>query len=87
MIVLTFLLALPVAVSTLGAALRFRDDAEPATVVSALAIRLFLLAVLVWLGGPLPVAAALVTAVVAQFASFYGIRLYAGAGREPPDER
>jgi hypothetical protein len=52
-----------------------------------LAIRLFLLAVLVWLGGPLPVAAALVTAVVAQFASFYGIRLYAGAGREPPDER
>jgi len=75
--VLAFLIALPLAVSSIGALLRLRDDADPAEVFLAVTWRTLLLLALVWATDhPLAVLAAFVTVLVLQLVAFYGTRAF-----------
>ena len=77
MAALTFLIALPLAVSTLGALLRLRDDADPADVFLAATWRALLVLALVWMTGrPVAVLLAFASVVFIQLLAFYGARAF-----------
>ncbi|MDP6376282.1 MAG: hypothetical protein QF921_18085 [Pseudomonadales bacterium] len=77
MSILVFFLTLPLAVSTLGAMLRFLDDAPPTQVLHAVTWRLLLTLALMWFtDAPLSILTAFVTILALQILSFCVTRAF-----------